>query len=243
MSVAAPTKMVEPFAVNAGATFITSPFPVASQIPLGQPGNASLNDGFTPANMTPTTSGGIAPSGADMNGILNLISQTAVAVGAGQIYNVFDSVFAAAIAGYAKGATVQDATNLLQHWVSAIAANSTDPAVHPENWVSSIPLLSASSPTAGTHADNVLPGPSDFLLDINTAAGNITLNAFVAQRDGQRLVISNTGANALNIGILVGTAGNQVRGSGSQITVLQNDSVTLQYCKALASGVGQWVQI
>src|SRR2546421_8671926 len=50
----------------------------------------------------------------------------------------------------------------------------------------------------GAHADNVLAGPSDFFLDVSTAAGIVTLNGFVAQRDGQKLVISNTGANALN---------------------------------------------
>lgn len=237
MGVATPTKMVEAFGINAGPAFITSPFPVASQIPLGQPGNASLNDGFTPLNMTPVTDSGIPPSGADMNGILNLISSNVAASSAGQLYNAFDSVYAAAIGGYAQGAIIADAVNLLKRWVSAIAANTTDPAVNPENWISSIPLLSTSAPTAGTHADNVLAGPSDFCLDINTAAGAITLNGFVAQRDGQRLVISNTGANLLTIG-LGGTAANQMRNS-SALTLTQNDSITIQYCTALL----RWIQV
>lgn len=239
MSVSNPTqKMVEAFAINAATANITKPFPVPSQIGTN-PGDASLNDGFTPLNMTPLVDGGIPPSGADMNGILNLISQTVVPVGAGQLVFPYDGTFATAIGGYAKGARVLDATNLLQQWTSAIAANTTDPAVAPANWISSLPLLSTSAPTAGTHADNVLAGPSDMLLDINTAAGNITLNGFVAQRDGQRLVISNTGANALNVGFLAGTAANQVRASGGQVTLLQNDSFTIQYCTALT----KWVQV
>lgn len=238
MSVANPTKMVEAFGINAGPAYITSSFPVASQIGTN-PGNASLNDGFTPLNMTALSDGGIPPSGADMNGILFLISSMVAAVCAGQLYNAYDGTYATAIGGYAAGAIVADATTAGRTWRSFIAANSTDPAVTPANWVSSTFILSASSPTIGAHADNVLAGPSDFYLDINTAAGVITLNGFVAQRDGQKLVISNTGANALNIGFLAGTAANQVRASGGQVTLLQNDSITIQYCLALT----KWVQV
>lgn len=234
--VANPVKMVEAFGINAGAAYITAPFPIPSQIGTN-PGNASLNDGFTPLNMTALTSGGIPPSGADMNGILFLISSTVAAVSAGQLYNAFDSIYAAAIGGYNKGAVVADATNLLQRWVSAIAANTTDPATTPANWISSTPILSPSAPTAGVHVDNPLPGPSDFLFDISTAAGAITLNGFVAQRDGQRLVISNTGVNSLTIG-LGGIAANQMRNS-SALTLLQNDSATIQYCTALL----RWIQV
>lgn len=242
MPQAAPIKLVEPFAKNAPSVQTpggkTNPFPVASQIPLGLPGNASLDDGFTPLNMTPLIAGGIPPRGSDMNGILYLYGTVIAAVSAGQLVYPYDNTYATAIGGYAQGAQVLDATNLLQKWTSAIAANSTDPAAHPENWISSIALESTSAPTAGTHADNVLPGPSDYLLDINTAAGAITLNGFVAQRDGQRLVVSNTGANALVVGALAGTAANQVRMSSS-ITLLQNDSITIQYCTVLT----KWVQV
>lgn len=234
--VANPVKMVEAFGINAGPTYITAPFPVASQIGTN-PGNASLNDGFTPLNMTALTDGGIPPSGADMNGILFLISSSVAAVSAGQLYNVYDSVYAAAIGGYNAGAIVADATTAGRTWRSFIAANSTDPATTPANWISSTPILSPSTPAAGTYADSVLPGPSDFFLDVSTAGGNVTLNGFVARRDSQRLVISNTGAGVLTIG-LGGTAANQMRNS-SALTLLQNDSVTIQYCSALL----RWVQV
>lgn len=233
----APTKLVEAFAINATSAYITKPFPVPSQISTN-PGNASLNDGFTPLNMTALTDGGIPPSGADMNGILYLLSTVIACVSAGQIVYPFDSAYATAIGGYAQGAQVADATNTARRWTSYIANNTTDPAVTPANWISSTAILSASAPTAGTHADNVLAGPSDFFLDINTAAGNVTLNGFVSQREGQRIVISNTGTNALTIGALAGSAGNQARLS-SAITLLQYDSVTLQYCTALTA----WVQV
>lgn len=239
MSVADPVKMVEAFAKNAGPAYITSPFPVASQIPLGQPGNASLNDGFTPLNMTAILSGGIPPSGADMNGILNLISSNVAALSAGQIYNAYDGTYATAIGGYKIGAIVRDATVAGKTWRSFIDANTTDPAVTPANWISSIPLYSSSAPTAGTHSDNVLSGPSDFFLDIDTTAGNIILDSFVNQRDGQRLVISNIGANLLTIGGRTGgTAANNVRASAGT-TLVQNDSITIQYCAA----VSRWIVV
>lgn len=236
--VADPVKMVEAFAINAGLAYITDPFPVASQIPLGSPGNASLNDGFTPLNMTPIESGGISPSGADMNGILFLISSTVAAVSAGQIYNVYDGTYATAIGGYIKGAKVRDAGNQLQYW-TAVNDNPRDPAVHPEDWIYSIPLYSSSAPSAGTHSDNVLPGPSDFFLDVDTTAGAVTLDSFVAQRDGQRLVISCTGPNNLSVGGRTGgTVANNVRAS-SATTVIQNDGVTIQYCAAVL----RWVVV
>jgi len=240
MSQSAPIKLVEPFAKNAPSTQTpggkTNPFPVASQIPLGLPGNASLNDGFTPLNMTPLLSGGIPPRGSDMNGILYLYGTIIACVSAGQLVFPYDGTYATAMGGYAVGAQVQDATTPLQCWTAAVAS-PRDPAVHPEDWISNIALLSTSAPSAGTHSDNVLPGPSDYFLDVNTAAGAITLDSFVAQRDGQRLYVSATGANVLNVGGRTGgTVANNVRAS-SAVTVVQNDTVTLQYSNA----IGRWV--
>lgn len=236
--VANPVKMVEAFGINAGPAYITAPFPVPSQISTN-PGNASLNDGFTPFNMTPINEGGIPPSGADMNGILFLISSTVAAVSAGQLYNAFDGTYATAIGGYKIGAIVRDASVAGQTWRSLIDANTTDPAVTPANWISSIPLYSLSAPSAGTHSDNVLPGPSDFFLDVDTSAGVITLDSFVAQRDGQRAVISCTGANLLKVGGRTGgTVANNIRASGAT-DLVQNDSVTIQY----VSAVSRWVVV
>lgn len=240
MAQAAPIKLIEPFAKNAPSTQTpggkTNPFPVTSQIPLGAPGNASLDDGFTPLNMTALINGGIPPRGSDMNGILYLYGTLIAAVSAGQLIYPYDGTYATAISGYAAGAQVQDAISPTLRW-TAKAASPRDPAIHPEDWISNIPLSSPSAPTAGAHADNVLPGPSDFYLEV-TGVGAVTLNGFVPQRDGQRLVISNLSASALVIGALAGTAANQVRMSSS-ITLLQNDSLTIQY----NGTVQKWVQV
>lgn len=247
MSVAVPTKLVEAFAAAAptcpqsapvpgGRTF---PFPVTSRVVAGFPGNASLDTGFTPANMTPLNQSGLPMSGPDLQGILFLATSNVAALSAGQVFNQYDSDYAAAIGGYAEGAVVQDATNPLQHWISAVAANSDDPAVTPSAWVSTVPLHSSPAVAAGTHTDNTLAGPSDFFVDIDTTSGNITLNGFVAQRDGQRITVCNTGSNLLILGFLAGTAANQIRANGANVTILQNDSFTIQYCAAIS----RWVAV
>lgn len=236
-------KLVEPFAFNAPTGNVaggkTAPFPVASQVAAGLPGRASLETGFTPANMTPLANGGIPMSGPDTQGALYLISSPVACLTAGQIYYPFDSVYAAAIGGYNAGAVVQDATNPLQHWISLAAANSSDPATTPAAWVSTVPLHSSPAVAAGTHTDNTLAGASDFFVDIDTTSGNITLNGFVAQRDGQRITVCNTGSNLLILGFLAGTAANQIRANGANVTILQNDSFTIQYCAAIS----RWVAV
>lgn len=231
-----PTKMLEAFAIGAVPPYINA-IPVASQIPAGFPGKASLHDGFPPATMTPIASGGEPPSGADMNGIINLMSTTIAAVSAGQVFNVYDGTYAAAIGGYAVGAILQSATKRYQFFLNLLNGNTNDPDSVTTGWLSSVPLHASSAPTAGTHTDNVLPGPSDYVLDYDTTAGNVTLNGFVAQRDGQVINVGCTGAGNLAIGFLAGTSANQVRASGGNQTNVQNDSITLQYCAAISKWI------
>lgn len=228
-----PTKMVEAFAVNAGASFITSPFPVPSQISGGNPGKASLNDGFTPLNMTSLAAGGIPMSGPDLNGILNLISQTVAALNSGQVFLPYDATYQTAIGGYPLGARVAQAANTSAYWTSTTAANVTDPDTGGAGWVSSVPLHAGLTAAAGTTHDQVLANASDQVLDINTAAGAAVFDTFVAQRDGQRLIINCTGANPLTVGGSGGTAANRIRQSAA-VTLLQNDSITIQYCTAIS---------
>ena len=70
-STQSPTLVPLAFAANGTKNTI----PEASQIGITN-GAASLNDGFPPLTMTPIAAGGTPPSGADMNGILNLLSQS-----------------------------------------------------------------------------------------------------------------------------------------------------------------------
>lgn len=116
----APAKIVEAFAVNGSKNTI----PVPTQIPI-TPGAASYNDGFPPLTMTPVTSGGIPPSGLDMNGILNEATAVDNWMSAGAGFP-FDATFATAIGGYPKGARVLMAAGA-GYWLNLVDNNSNDP--------------------------------------------------------------------------------------------------------------------
>lgn len=126
----APSKIVEAFAVNGSKNTI----PVASQIPI-TPGAASYNDGFPPLTMTPVTSGGVPPSGLDMNGILNEATAIDNWLSAGAGFK-FDATFAAAVGGYPIGARVLNAAGN-GYWFNLVDNNSTNPdtGTSPTGWV------------------------------------------------------------------------------------------------------------
>lgn len=235
-----PVKLVEAFAKDAPTDGSpggkTVPFPVPSQIPLGSPGKASLATGFTPLNMTALGAGGIPMSGLDLNGIFYLLSTTIAAVSAGQVFNAYDAAYQTAIGGYNAGAILQQAAHPLGCWISTVNANVTDPDTGGAGWVSTIPLHTTLTAASGATHDQVLSNASDQVLDIDTTAGAATFDSFVAQRDGQRLIISCTGANALTVGGTGGTAANRIRQS-APLTLLTNDSITIQYCSAIS----RWV--
>lgn len=244
-----PPRIVEAFAINApectqaapvagGKTF---PFPVDSQITVKN-GAASLSTGFPPLTMTNPTVGGVPPYGIDMNGILFPHSAWVVFLAAGQGPG-YDATLQTAMGGYAIGARLRQAANPLATWVSAVDANMTDPDTGGAGWISSVPLYAASAPAAGTIVTATLPGASDYQLDLDTTAGNVVIQSITAQRDGQQVTYSNTGASLLQIDFLAGTPGSQIRANGANVTVLQNDSITLRFCQAINSGQGAWVVV
>ena len=74
--------------------------------------SATYNEGFPSITMTPISTGGKAPSGKDMNGVLNELSDHIVYQNKGSLYP-FDSAFAEKIGGYPKGAVlINDNLNL-----------------------------------------------------------------------------------------------------------------------------------
>lgn len=68
---------------------------------------ATLSSGFPNITMQPIAAGGMPPSGKDMNGILNLLSQHVVYQNSGGLYK-FNSELCAAVGGYPKGAVLID---------------------------------------------------------------------------------------------------------------------------------------
>lgn len=238
-----PPIIVEAFALNAPtctpaapvAGGKTAPFPSASQIAV-TPGAASLNDGFPPLTMTLESIGGVPPFGVDMNGILYVLSAWAAFLGAGQLPQ-YSATLQTAMTGYAQGAVLAKAAAPWQTWTSIVSGNVTDPDTGGAGWVSSTPLYSSAALSGSNNV--VLPGPSDYVIDVDTTAGPKSYTGFVAQRDGQKITFRNvgTGTNLLTLQALNGgsSAANQIFGS-ADISAVLHDSITIQY----SSGAGQW---
>ena len=238
---AQPPRLLEPFAKNApectqaspiagGKTF---PFPQESQQSILN-GAASLDDGFVPLNMTDPTLGGVPPFGIDENGILFYVSAWVVYFAAGQI-PFYDATLQTFMGGYAIGTVLAQAADPHETWTSLVDANVTDPDTGGAGWVSSVPLYSAAALT-GTN-DVVLPGPSDYVINV-AAATNFT--GFVAQRDGQCITFVFTGASGLLefTPLATSAAGNQISASGT-LGYNKGDSVKIQY----SQGFGKWLVI
>lgn len=84
-------------------------------------GAATYDEGFPSITMTPIAQGGKAPSGKDMNGVLNELSAHIVHLNKGGLYK-FDVTFAGKINGYDKGAVLlNDAETAL--FVSLVSQN------------------------------------------------------------------------------------------------------------------------
>jgi len=115
-----PDKIPLPFADSGTKNAI----PTASQIGI-TPGAASLTDGFPPLTFTPVSAGGIPPSGADFNGIFNMITAVQQWQSAGGIF-IYDSAFSTEIGGYPKGAVLMSDDNASK-FISLIDNNTDDP--------------------------------------------------------------------------------------------------------------------
>ena len=113
-----PSKIDTPFAASAGGSY-------KRVIPdtTATAGAASWTDGFPPVCFEQIALGGVPPSGADFNGVLNMISALSrwFISGAPVLY---DATFQAAIGGYPQGAIVQHASSEEQLWVSTADDNT-----------------------------------------------------------------------------------------------------------------------
>ena len=111
------------------------------------PGAASLQLGYPPITFTPLTAGGIAPDGADENGILNQITLWLQWIaGGGAVF--YDAAWSTANGGYAKWAVLANAATVGLFWISTVDNNTSDPDTGGANW-----MAFPSFQTASTAAD------------------------------------------------------------------------------------------
>ncbi|WP_204371528.1 hypothetical protein, partial [Burkholderia multivorans] len=215
-----PSKVPLPFA-NSGTKNV---IPVASQIGI-TPGAASLTDGFPPVTMTPIAAGGIPPSGADFNGILNLITAIQQWQSAGGSFK-YDSAFATSIGGYPKGAVLVNATNDGM-WLNLAENNSTNPDATDGSAANWAPVDSYGATTIALTNANVTLTPAQFSKSIIILTGALTGNVQLTMPNlvGMWYVVnSTTGAYAVSLKTASGTpiqiaqgGGAFVRGDGSNV--------------------------
>lgn len=94
-------------------------------------GRASIASGFPAENFLPPASGGVYPSGADLNGIFRTLSVSAQNYEAGATPS-WSQNFAEQIGGYPLSSQVQDANGVI--WVSTADANFTVPGTDNAQW-------------------------------------------------------------------------------------------------------------
>ena len=82
-------------------------------------------DGFPAETMTPIASGGVPPSGQDVNGILYQLSQHQVWLNSGGMY-AYSASHATNIGGYPIGVVLQSADGQ-SAWLNTVDGNMTDP--------------------------------------------------------------------------------------------------------------------
>lgn len=170
MTISTPTQIT----VNWASSGDKNTIPIPSQ----SGGAASFTAGFPPLTMTPKASGGVPPSGKDMNGILFSLSQAIQYEQSGGHFP-FSSAFASAVGGYPIGAIVQ-ATDNSGFWVNGTANNTTDPEAFGAGWQ---PLKQAG------------------VAAVSVASTDVTLTALKAGKD----VILITGTLTQNVNIIVPT--------------------------------------
>lgn len=214
-----PAKFPIPWASAAGGAYRRA-IPTASQIGI-QNGAASLTDGFPPLNFLPVASGGVPPFGADVNGILQQITQwNRWQQAGGPIYR--DSTYSTAIGGYPRGSLLTS-TQGDRLWLSTTQNNTTDPNAGGAGWV---PLASAWSARAffASGSTNVYTGT------LSPAATNYT------QLEGVPLRVvfpaSNTGFSTLNLNGL----GNRAILNADATTLLAGQIIPGGYTEVIYDG-------
>jgi hypothetical protein len=177
---------------------------------------------------TPIAAGGVPPSGADFNGILNAITAAVRWSNAGGQY-AYDSAFSTAIGGYPKGALIAR-SGYDGYWQNTVENNTSNPDAGGAGWIS----LNGQGGDYG----------------IDTGSANIYTVAYapavVAITDGMTLKFKaktgNTGAstfspNGLGAKPIVGSAHAALQGG----EIVANGDVWLQYNSSI--GAGSWVLI
>lgn len=197
-----PSKFVIPFGNSAGAGYIRS----VPTTPTGVTGEASLQEGFPPANMTPVSAGGVPPFGQDMNGIINQVSAWSrwQATGA---FPPYDSAFQSAVSGYPQWACVGSLVTVGLVWMSIVDANVTNPDTGGAGWIV-FSLVSVAAPLLWVRSDGN---------DNNSGSANDSSHAFATIQGAINAAASRLNLTGRTLTVQIGLAGTYVGASIGQI--------------------------
>lgn len=239
----APTQLTQIFAAGSGAgpTNVVPLTPSGSQ-PAGQ---IAYSTGFTTTNMTPIASGGVAPWGADFNGLFKDVTTARVWKDAGYVYP-YSAAFAtnANIGGYPAGAVLGGATSgFYGLWLSTADSNATNPdSGASAGWLelranggsSSIALSGASV----TPTENQLGAP--LLLLTGALTANCAL--LLPLRAGARWLVQNntTGSFTVSVGGATGTQVTVAQGATNAQEVFTDGT---NYYATTFNGAGVYLPI
>lgn len=215
----APTQLTQVFAGGSGAgpTNVVPLTPTGSQ-PAGQ---IAYSTGFTSTNMTPIASGGVAPWGADMNGLLKAQTQAQIYQQAGFLYP-YSNAFSTAMSGYPAGAVLPMASGL-GLWLNQTDGNTTDPdSSGASGWVPQ-PANQGVTALTGLTGGTVVLTPNQLGTPFITLAGTLMSNLQVTLplSAGRTYTIQNntTGAYTVTVAGATGTGVTIAQGTANGTTV------------------------
>lgn len=168
-----PSRIVKAFGING----LKNTIPVDSSTTTDNEGVATFDKGFPPITMQPLSSGGIPPSGKDMNGTLYSVTLQQQWQNAGMTYP-FNQDFSDTVSGYPKGAIVPSSVYTGQ-WLNLNEANGTSP----------------ESPTGAS--TGWVPINNYGITQITMTAGSIVMSSLQAAKD--RIIISGTLTSSVNL--------------------------------------------
>lgn len=241
-----PPKFSIPFGNAAGVGYIRD----IPTTPTGVVGQASLQEGFPPANFNPVSAGGVPPFGQDMNGLLKQATgwNRWQATGA---FPLYDPTFQTNIGGYPSNSCVASLVTTPLIWMSIVDDNTTNPDAGGAGWISFFRPLTQNTDlyvngATGNDTNNGLTpatakatlqsavdaawnfAPSQYAITIHMADGTYA-GAATPTYPGPTLIIEGNSSNPSSVVISYG--------ANHAISARGPNSVTVRYLK-VQTGTG-----
>lgn len=222
MSAPTPVLIPEPFANDAGPSFINV-IPATTADPQA----ASYSQGFPSQTFQPIGSGGLPPLGQDFNGILNAVTQHLYALQGGQL-QTYRADVSAALVGYAKGAILA-MTDGAGWWICTVEDNTTDPDAGGAGWepVYAYGPAAITGLTGGVRTLTAIEASRPFLVLTGTLSGN---QQVVLPNSFRHWLIINScvlGGNTLTVKTAAGAGVAVPAGGAASPTPLYCDTVSI----------------